>query len=234
MAELGLRQAELARRMTERGLPMTSDKLNKSLQGIRKFEAEEFLVAMEILNKPVDYAADDPLPPGEVSEIKEGIPLVGRAEAGAFRQIDNPTPWLSEQDMPQIHADKSTSFPHVRHFCMQVGGDSMNDADPKPITEDDFVCCVDMSETGLPMIDGEIYVVRRTRDHGQTYEWSVKRGRVYEDRYELVPESTNPVHRPFVIPRRPYDGTAHPDDTTEEILVIGLVYAIHSHVSRFA
>ncbi|NEK55241.1 phage repressor protein, partial [Rhizobium leguminosarum] len=54
-----------------------------------------------------------------------------------------------------------------------------------------------------PLRDGMVVVVERTRDGGQTREWSVKQIELYQDRTEFHPRSTNPKHKPIIVPRDP-------------------------------
>jgi hypothetical protein len=84
------------------------------------------------------------------------------------------------------------------------------------------VLCVDMIDARLSIESGKIYVVRQTKDGGQTYELTVKRARVFADRIELVPESTNQRHRPIVVPLD-FDTEAQ-----KEVAAIGWVYGTYT------
>lgn len=146
------------------------------------------------------------------------IPIIGVAEAGAFRQAIE-FPVNGEHELSRLYAAKSELYPRSKHFALEVRGDSMNAAKPSPITEGMHVLCVDVIDAELTIESGKIYAVRRTQDGGQTYEWTVKRAHVFRDRIELRPESTNPVHAPFVIRRE------DEADESQEIVALGWVYA---------
>jgi SOS-response transcriptional repressor LexA len=149
------------------------------------------------------------------------IPVIGIVEAGAFRPMPESNS-DNESDVLYLNAPRSDCYPRARHFALQVWGDSMNAAKPVPILQGMHVLCVDTIEAGLTIESGKIYVVRRTTDGGQTYEMTVKRARVFRDRIELVPESTNPRHRPIVIPHD-FD-----NDAQAEIAAIGWVYGTYT------
>lgn len=156
-----------------------------------------------------------------VSTSVAKIPVIGVAEAGAFRKMVEFDQDISE--LPTILANKSVLYPKAKHFALLVRGDSMNAARPMPIIEGMHILCVDVTDAGLEIESGKIYALRRTTDSGQTFECTVKRAMVFRDRYEFSPESTNPRHDRFVIPR----GAGRGDDTGAEIRAIGLVYGFY-------
>jgi len=149
------------------------------------------------------------------------IPIAGIAETGAFRQMADFD--QSEHNLPVVHAPRSRAYPRARHFALEVRGDSMNAAKPTPIVEGMYVLCVDIISAELMIESGRIYAVRQTRDGGATFECTIKRAKVYRNRVELVPESTNPTHQKIVVPRDT-DPTLH----TNEVAAIGLVYGLYS------
>ena len=125
---------------------------------------------------------------------------------------------VSESVSPQ----RSRNYRSFKHFALRVQGDSMNAARP-PIADGQVILCVDMADAGLEITDGRVYVVRRTRDGGQTYEMTVKRAFVFRDRIELRPESTNPAHTAITVKRgkdEDFDGTM--------VEAIGLVYGTYA------
>jgi SOS-response transcriptional repressor LexA len=160
-------------------------------------------------------------------DLEAKIPIVGTVNAGVFTEMSGPEPWLSEEDFETIRAPRNTAYPRARCFAFRVSGDSMNNAKPRPILEGDLALCVDVVDAEIGVVDNEIYVVRRTKDGGQSYEWTLKRARVYTNRTELVPESTNPAHKSFVIPKR------HDRDEVEEIAVVGLMYGLFAPFGRY-
>jgi SOS-response transcriptional repressor LexA len=156
-----------------------------------------------------------------VSVVAIPIPIIGIAETGAFRAMAD-FDQDDQRKLPKIDAAKSSDYPRARHFALRIRGDSMNQAKPYPLLDGVLALCVDTVDAGLEVESGRIYAVRRTLDGGQTYECTVKRAKVFRDRFEFHPESSNPEHKPLIIKRG--DGR---DDTTKEIGIIGLVYGIH-------
>lgn len=147
------------------------------------------------------------------------VPIVGVAETGAFRampQFDQE----HDEDLPQVQAPRSKLFPRARHFALEIRGDSMNAAKPAPFVQGMFALCVDLVDAELEIESGRIYAVRRTLDGGSTFELTIKRARVFRDRVELHPESTNPKHKPITIKR------VRDTDMTNEVKAIGLVYGV--------
>ena len=180
------------------------------------------------------YLVGDQAEPRQKNEVQgvTSIPVVGVAEAGAFRKMIEFD--VDVLDLPKVHANRSALYPKAKHFSLLVRGDSMNAATsagrPAPLVEGQYILCVDLTDAGLEIESGKIYAVRRTTDSGQTYECTVKKAMVYRDRYELLPESTNPAHEKFVIPR----GAAHRDVVGTQIEVIGLVYGLYSSLEGMA
>lgn len=155
---------------------------------------------------------------GRDGGVPEPIPLIGIAEAGAWRSA-SPLPADVQES---VSPSRSRNYRTFRHFALRVQGDSMNASRP-PIGDGQIILCVDMADAGLEIADGRVYVVRRTRDGGQTYEMTVKRAFVFRDRVELRPESTNPAHRAITVRRgmdEDFDGT--------RVEAIGLVYATYA------
>src|SRR5690606_36059885 len=133
------------------------------------------------------------------------IPVIGAVEAGIFREVTE----FDDEEPEMIFDERDPEFPKARMMVFKVQGDSMNAAEP-PIWPGSRVICVDFEETGLPLTDGMTVVIERTLDGGLAREWSVKEVEYYEDRVEYHPRSTNPKHKPIVVP---HDSEA--DDGTE-------------------
>lgn len=150
------------------------------------------------------------------------VPKVGRVEAGEFREVlefdDSEREFLLEQIDPE--------FPRARMIAFDVLGDSMNQADP-PIPPGSVIMCVDFEDTQLPMTDGMIVVLERTRNSRLTREWSVKEVVTHDDRTEFHPRSSNQKHEPIVVLDTP-----GADDGTE-VKVLALVRRISTPVPRF-
>ncbi|MCE4223437.1 hypothetical protein HCU64_06710 [Methylobacterium sp. C25] len=172
---------------------------------------------------------DDPAIPSEAAlEARPShgemitVPKVGRVEAGEFREVlefDD-----SEREFLLEHVDEE--FPRARMVAFEVVGDSMNRAEPA-IAPGSVVICVDFDDTGLPLMDGMIVVLERTRNGGLTREWSVKEVVTFNDRNEFQPRSSSAKHETIVVRDKP------DADNGVEVKVLGLVRRISTPVPRF-
>lgn len=145
------------------------------------------------------------------------IPLVGVAETGAFRK---PVMQAHSSHFPLLQRPLSQAHPDAKHFALTMGDEAMNVGGREgPVFPGNEVLCVDMMDADLTVNDGRIYAVRRTPDNGRTWETLIRRARVYRDRTELVPESSQPFEKIVV---RGGLGT----DPTDQIHAIGWVYGI--------
>lgn len=141
--------------------------------------------------------------------------LVGRVEAGSFREVDD----LDQSD-PVVHwVPRDEEFPDARILLFDVSGDSMNDLKPFPILAGSRAVCLDYADVAahFPLRDRLVVVVQRSRDGGLTREWSIKQIEYYSDRIEFHPRSTNPRHKPIVVP---FDHSADDGVTVEVIAVL--------------
>ena len=175
-----------------------------------------------VLECDVEYLIgkqDNPRRGNNVGSLEATMVVAGTVEAGVFREMSSPEPWIDEVDLEKIRAPRNQRFETKRHFAFKVRGDSMNNAKPKPIVEGEYVLCVDTIDAELSITDNRIYVVRKVTDGGSRIEWTVKRARVFRNRIELHPESTNPVHKTYTV----FPGT-NDDDPLEEISVVGWCY----------
>ncbi len=199
--ELGWSGAELARRA---GIPYAN--INKYLNGkIEQPRGEEMQKLALAIGKSALWLRDGL----ELSDVEaapiEGrllpVAVVGKVEAGTFREVDDMD--QSERELLSLPADDR--FPSARLMAFDVSGDSMNELRPRPILPGDRVICVSYEDVAYdaPLRDGMVVVVERTRDGGQTREWSVKQIELYQDRTEFHPRSTNPKHKPIIVPRDP-------------------------------
>ncbi|MBZ7923131.1 helix-turn-helix domain-containing protein [Ensifer adhaerens] len=221
--ELGWNKAELSRRS---GIPY--DNINKYLRGdIDQPRGDVLETLAETVKRPLLWLRDGidaaqselTLVPGRMV----AAPVVGRVEAGAFREVD---PFdQSERELISVPPDER--FPHARQLVFDVTGDSMNNLRPRPIFDGDRVIAVAYEDVASEAVlrDGMVVVVERTRDGGHTREWSVKQVEIYEGRTEFHPRSNNPKHRPIVVER-----DAEADDGTR-VEVIGLVRRVQNDLA---
>lgn len=145
--------------------------------------------------------------------ISTELPIRGVVEAGAWREIAP-----EEEEHPEVaRVTKDGRFPEAEQYLLRVRGDSMNQSSPQPIVDGALVHCINWADTGLGLQTGMIVVVRRW--NGAIAETTVKRVRAFPHRYELVPESSNPIHQPILIER-------NRDDHAERVDVIALVIGV--------
>ncbi|WP_165602301.1 XRE family transcriptional regulator [Methylobacterium indicum] len=151
----------------------------------------------------LDGPSGDEVAPSE-SRLVEAA-YGGIVEAGTFREVDE----FSDVAPPRAAAIADPEYPYARMVIFEVRGDSMNAYDP-PITSKTQITGLDFESLGnrVPMFPGMVVVIERTRDGGHLRELSVKQLEIFEDRYEFHPRSTNPKHKPIVVPHDmgPEDG----------------------------
>jgi transcriptional regulator with XRE-family HTH domain len=134
-----------------------------------------------------------------------------RAQAGTWVEIDQDQSEIEEHLIPV-----STDFPQVTRFLVRIYGDSMNKT---PLQDGAIAICLDFEELGKPPTDGMIVVVQRSEDGGATIETTVKRLHVFNDRWELRPESTNARHEIITIWKNAGD--------EKEVKILGLVDGVY-------
>lgn len=134
------------------------------------------------------------------------VTVTGTTKAGAFLEADA----FVQGERVVIFEPRDARFPQARQVAFDIDGDSMNDLKPFPLIHGQRVICVDFEDLRgrVPIRDGMVVVVERLRDGGLLREWSVKQVEYYHDRTEFHPRSTNPTHKPIVVPhnRDPHDG----------------------------
>lgn len=148
-----------------------------------------------------------------------GIRYGGIVEAGAFRPNDSLNQDAEYRVIP-ISPDRR--YPPLSQYAFEVVGDSMDQARMYPGM---WLQAVDIHAWqqihGEPR-DGAFVIVAHTRNGDTERELTVKRLRIYRDRIELCPESSNPKHKPIVFPNPPRDGEGSQAD------VIAVVISSHN------
>lgn len=145
----------------------------------------------------------------------DGLQYAGILEASAWRPVD----MLVQATERTVPFARDPRYPAARQYAWEVRGDSMNKAQ---IFEGFIVRGVDLidfQEHYGDLRDGMIVVVERTRGGGMEIELTVKQLRLFADRMELFPRSTNPKHTPLVVP---FDNNA---DNGETVTVKAIVTA---------
>lgn len=135
-----------------------------------------------------------PQPPMVRQRDEDGIPFAGLVEAGTWREIED----LDQTPARLIHRPRDQRFRDARQYVWQVVGDSM---DMAHMPDGIFVLAIDYSDFvaryGV-LNDGRFVIVER-RD-GARRERTVKQIRIFRDRMELQPRSSNDRHQPIVVP----------------------------------
>lgn len=216
LKETKVSQAALARELTiALGRSIDRAAVNKMTTGDRKIAGDEMLAITRIL---VTGESQSKTAPGAIERIPlEVVPstqtlvpvrVAGRVEAGAFRSQEDLGDWHEAETVLDV---RDTKYPNARQLLFDVDGDSMNRLEPRPIMNGDRIFGVAFADISdkTPVRDGMVVVVERTRYSGQEREWSVKQVELYADRVEFHPRSSNPRHKPIVVPRDPTadDGT---------------------------
>jgi hypothetical protein len=151
--------------------------------------------------------------------------VAGVVEAGAFREVDE----FDQSEPIEIMLPRDEKFPNARQLVFDCAGDSMNDLRPRPIFPGDRLVCISYEDVGrqVELRSGMVVVVQRQRDGGHFREWSVKQIELFPDRAEFHPRSTNPKHKPIVVPRD------HEADDGVTVQVIALVRRVMNEMPEF-
>jgi transcriptional regulator with XRE-family HTH domain len=137
----------------------------------------------------------------------------GPVQAGAFLALE-----AFDDDLGEVvSAPRDPVFPFARQRAYRVKGDSMNQALPSPMNDGDIIICAVWEDLGLEPRDGLNVVVQQTTADGQLRERSVKELKVFPDRAEFHPRSTNKAHKPIVMRRD------HHTDDGKEVTILALV-----------
>lgn len=192
--ELGLSQAELAKlvKLSQAAI----DKI-ESGKTVKSRFLPEILAALGMDRSPAMAMASE-LRPLQAQIIP--IKVVGKLKAGEFIAVEDLGDWGDPETILDV---VDSRFPNARHMAFEVEGDSMNALKPRPIMPGDRLSAIAYEDVAgqLPLRDGMIVAVERTRHGGLEREWSVKQLEIYEDRVEFHPRSTNPRHKPIVVMR---------------------------------
>lgn len=151
----------------------------------------------------------------------EGLQVAGVAEAGTFRAVD-----LYVQDEPRrVPITKDPRYPQVTQYAWEVRGDSADLAD---IRDGMYVIggvYEDWVEYYGEVSTGRFVVVEQSRAEGAERELTVKEARVFSDRIELHPRSSNPKHLPIIVQH---------NETPDDDRVVRIVAVVLSSHRLFA
>jgi len=196
--EKGWTKAELSRRSH-----ISYDNINKYLRGdVAQPRGEVLPTLAATIGRSLQWLRDG-TDGGVVAEITRSASglvaaaVAGKVEAGAWREVDE----FDQSELEHIALPPDSRFPNAQLLVFDVSGDSMNDLKPHPILPGSRVVGVDYDDVAsqVPLRDGLVVVVERSRDGGHSREFSVKQVEFYPDRIEFHPRSTNPKHKPIVV-----------------------------------
>lgn len=131
-----------------------------------------------------------------------------------------------EYEVPEF-VKEQPAYQKARQYCYQVRGDSMSLAgieDGMWVVAADYADFIDQYGE---VESGEYVVVERTRHQGAERELTVKEIRFYRDRYELLPRSGNPDHKPIVVP---HNHEVSGDDIT--VRIVGVLLTAYRDFRR--
>jgi len=206
---------------------MTPEKLGKMIEdagtnpaalaldiGRDKDYIRDFLVSRKKSLKADDLALIlDRLSKFEAKPSKEddeipivGLPIVSDVQAGNWLEVTTLDAPAEHEILPVA---RDPRFPRAAQYALRVRGDSMDREYP----DGTFVTCVDFWDAGVPLRDGLIVHVQRTRAGGQLVEVTVKAIEKIDGKLWLAPRSSNPIWT-----RVPVDS-----DKTFEVKVRGIV-----------
>lgn len=128
----------------------------------------------------------------DIVEDVAGLTVVSEVNAGNWREVMD----LEEhEEKERIAAARDQRFPRAKQYALRVRGDSMDLDYP----DGSYVTCVDYWDAGVPIRDGQVLHVERTRAGGQLVEITIKAVETIDGRRYLAPRSRNPKWKPFPI-----------------------------------
>lgn len=225
--ELGMSQAELAQRIGISQVAIDKIESGKTLKSKYLPEVLSVLaMPLDLISPTVEKSAvpqlDSSVHPTEAAATIP-VRIIGKVKAGEFIAVED----LGDWDEPRYVQDvRDSRFPNARHLAFDVEGDSMNALKPRPIMDGDQLSALAFEDIQdrMPLRDGMIVVVERTRHGGLEREWSVKQLEIYEDRVEFHPRSTNPRHKPIVVIR---------DNAADDGVTVTIIAIVRRLVAEF-
>jgi transcriptional regulator with XRE-family HTH domain len=229
----------IARRLEETGKSMRAASLNAGMSAdairdiFRKQDSSPTIETLRKLAVGLDTTPEwlifgtDDLARGASSKLEPGSTVEelaargsfgfakvdGAVQAGAFLAVE-----AFDDDLGEvISAPRDPIFPFARQRAYRVKGDSMNEAEPKPIKDGDYIITAVWEDLGLEPKNGLNVVVQQTTADSQLRERSVKELKVFPDRVEFHPRSSNRAHKPIIVNRE-----YHTDDG-KEVRILDLV-----------
>lgn len=163
-------------------------------RGDQELKPDQIEKIAEFFKEPVPSfnavapATAAPLPSPDAGGDFVSYPIVGTVAAGQF--LD---PSGDFENLGTFIGDRSKLFPNAKPMAWRVSGDSMNAAG---FLDGAVAFGVDYVSAGQVLLNEMLVVVQQSR--GDVVERTLKQVMVYPDRVEFIPQSLNPIHKPFV------------------------------------
>lgn len=191
------------------------------------------LLAKALETTPEYLLGQDDSPAPSTSSVgpaftRSGVqpPFAGFVRAGLFETFDPDF----QQDHPVAIPDfvqVQPGYGRIRQYAYQARGDSMDEAG---IREGMWIVAADAADfidTNGDLESGDLVIVERTEAQRASRELTVKEIRFYRDRYELLPRSSNPEHKPILVK---HDHDVDADGI--EVRIVGVVLTAYTDFRR--
>jgi len=157
--------------------------------------------------------------------LLDQLPLIGTAEAGAFRVL--PTEHKAFKRMP---GQRHPNYPEAEHFYVEVNDLTMDGCTDMPLVPGMHVSCIDIVSARLPVETGRLYLIQRGDGHGK-YERVIRRAYVHTDntifRAESasLPSNAEEIADIVVKTPAPVEDGLFPTGRGGRVAVLGWVYS---------
>lgn len=151
---------------------------------------------------------------GETSRhdgAEENLPILGRVAAGTWLEADTLDQRTLDDDLERAPIAYTNAWPKLAQYGLRVSGTSIN----RRAGDGDILRCIDIAQTGITPVPGDLVIVHRFRDAGQLVEMTAKVFRPAGGVIRLEPDSTDPNHQPIVL-----DPATAPDSVTCQIVAV--------------
>jgi transcriptional regulator with XRE-family HTH domain len=184
---------------------------------VKNSSATIMLAIANSLDCDIEYLLAKTDHPRAVQPGNFPLVVILRAETGTVRRT------MSGVIERTIEAPLCKKFADRQHFAVEVDDNTMNRADP-PFPRG--FCALAVDAAGMPVMDGGVYVIRLTKDGGESFETIIRRVNHLNGVTELLAQGDQ------VDPPRRL--AFHLDtDTTKDAFAIGLVYGCLHMNSQF-
>lgn len=240
LRRVSMRASELD--LSERGVCVAAGLNPGALRQIRKgrtrsLTGDNLLKLAEALKVPMDWLVGRIDERAWIESTEAGsfdlVDVVGSVQAGAWREAEE----YGYAEIERITVPIDDRYKFIKRRGLKVVGNSMDLVYP----EGSIIFCVRFQDLNRPPRSGEKVLIQRRRDYGSLYETTVKQLIIKTDAIFLEPRSSDPRHKPIILPRNVLDvveGEAlpriiqpeefHLPDDTEEVAILGLVTSFYA------